>query len=230
MENYLLNILPHKPLNYQISFKHSLSKGPVLFSSSGIWVCMLSSYFLYNHKQTSTPIHSLFIFLEYPPNNRGYKCFDLSSRKIIINLYVIFYKTHFPFAKLHTPQNHTYKFLYDEPSPYLVHHFTTSPNPQVTPLPNALEPTSPSLASGFSLPSEQHDLPQPAGQIRSTPYTRPPHSLSLPTPISLSSPFSRSQHGIYKPKKSLTFLHQFLNPFYLITLCLLFVIRIGKRL
>ena len=39
------------------------------------------------------------VFLGYPANHRGYKCYDLSSNKIILS-HVIFDKTSFPFSKL----------------------------------------------------------------------------------------------------------------------------------
>jgi len=71
----------------------------------------------------------------------------------------------------------------------MVHHFNTPINPQVAPLPPSPEPISSSLVSTSALP---------------------PSSLPHPPPISHSSlpisPVTRSQNGIYKPKKSFNLL------------------------
>ncbi|KAH0692440.1 hypothetical protein KY285_019537 [Solanum tuberosum] len=104
----------------------------------------------------------------------------------------------------------TTRFLDDGPSPYMVHHFTTSLNPQVAPVYNAPAPTSPSLASTSAVPSVQHSLPQSTTPSPSTLSTL--SSNSLPCPISISpsclptGPITRSQHGISKLKKPFSLL------------------------
>nr|KYP31195.1 hypothetical protein KK1_048725 [Cajanus cajan] len=122
--------------------------------------------------------------------------------------HVIFDETQFPFAQLHTPQNHTYEFLDDGPSPYMVYHFSTQIRPQATPLPNSLEPISSDPATDW--PNQQQSLPMPTRPSHSIPPPLLPISLLRPTPSSHPSPpkrhVTRSQHGIYKPKKSFTFL------------------------
>nr|GEX85105.1 copia protein [Tanacetum cinerariifolium] len=60
----------------------------------------------YNH---STPC----VFLGYPSNHRGYKCYDLATHKIILSRHVIFDETLFPFAKFHHPTPSNYSFLND---------------------------------------------------------------------------------------------------------------------
>lgn len=61
------------------------------------------------------------VFSGYPYNHRGYKCYALSSQKIIILRHVIFYESQFSFAKLHTPFSTAYEFLNYELNPILIH-------------------------------------------------------------------------------------------------------------
>jgi len=96
-----------------------------------------------------------------------------------------FNETQFPFTNVHTPLNRTYQFLDDGSSPYMVHHFNTPINPQVAPLPPSPEPIFSSPTSTFTLPPS------------SLPHSPLVSHSSLPTCL-----VTRSQHGIYKPKKS----------------------------
>ena len=96
MATYLLNIKPNKKLALQtpttILYQKSSS-----FSHLNVFGCLcfpLIPCTTRNKLQArSTPC----IFLGYPSNHRGYKCFELSSRKIIISWHVIFDENTFPF-------------------------------------------------------------------------------------------------------------------------------------
>jgi len=112
------------------------------------------------------------VFLGYLSNHRGYKCYDLSSRKIILSHHVIFYDTQFPFAKLHTPQPYTCGFMDSEPSPYMVHHLTSPSGPnqlaqQVLPNLQLAAQTTP--LSGPPTPSPQLPQQQPSPSPTLTP-------------------------------------------------------------
>ena len=56
-----------------------------------------------------SPRSTTCVFLGYPPQ-KGYRCLDLSSRKIIISQHVVFDETHFPFAAS-KPQPDSFDFL-----------------------------------------------------------------------------------------------------------------------
>lgn len=128
MATYLLNILPSKQLAYQSPLQVLYQKDPS-YCHLRVFGCLcyplLPSTTINKLQARSTPC----VFLGYPSNHRGYKCYDLSSRKIILSRHVIFYETQFPFAKLHNPQPHTYGFMDDGPSPYVVHHSTSQLGP-----------------------------------------------------------------------------------------------------
>ena len=117
MATYLLNILPNKTINFESPLKMLYHKEPS-YSHLRVFGCLCYPLF------SSTTIHKLqprstqCVFLGYPKNHRGYKCLDLTSNKIIICRNVLFDETHFPYAKLHTPQPTTYNFLENELSPY----------------------------------------------------------------------------------------------------------------
>ena len=134
MTTYLLNILPHKLLNYQSPLPILYQKDPS-YSHLQVFGCLcyplIPTTIINKLQPWSTPC----VFFRYLSHHRGYKCFDLSSRKIIISRHVLFDETQFPFAKIHT-----YQFLDDGSSPYMVHHFNTPINPQVAPFPPSLEP------------------------------------------------------------------------------------------
>ena len=134
MATYLINILPTKVLGYTSPTQILYQKHPS-FSSLRIFGCLCYPLF------PSTKIHKLqprstpCVFLGYPSNHRGYKCYDLSSQKIIISRHVHFDETQFPFAKLCSPKSTNYDFLDDSLSPWLIHHMHHHAPSHISPRP-----------------------------------------------------------------------------------------------
>jgi len=161
MATYLLNLLPHKNLKYQSPLTILYHKDPS-YSHLRVFGCLCFPLF------PSTTIHKLqprstpCVFLGYPANHRGYKCYDISSCKIIISRHLIFDETQFPFDKLHTPQNNSYDFLDDKIAPYITQ--TMLPN-LPAPSPNSSTSThaipGPSTPSGPSTPAAHVPFIQP---------------------------------------------------------------------
>ena len=125
MATYLLNILPNKQLAFQSPTKILYQKDPS-YSHLRVFGCLcyplIPSTSRNKLQARSTPC----VFLGYPSNHRGYKCYDLSSRKILVSRHVIFDEHTFPFSTLHTPSCPTYEFLDAGLLPFL--HSPAPPN------------------------------------------------------------------------------------------------------
>ena len=122
MATYLLNILPCKTLQNTSPTQLLYHRDPT-YTHLRVFGCLcyplLPSSTIHKLQPRSTPC----VFLGYPSNHRGYKCFDLSNRKLIISRHVIFDETQFPFTKIHSPSPPSYHFLNDAPHPYLIHQW-----------------------------------------------------------------------------------------------------------
>ena len=225
MPTYLLNILPSKVLDSQSPLQILYHRDP-RYSHLRVFGCLCYPLF------PSTTIHKLqprstpCVFLGYPSNYRGYKCYDISSRKIIISRHVMFDETRFPFSKLHTPPKSTYDFLDDGVSPYVVHHLASQncplPTPGSQPLglpeqpthldtappahlvsPTPLSPTGPRVPAG-PLPTTTDlasSLTQPAPQIPPSLAQPPAQPGPSPSPSITHGLVTRSQRGVFKPKR-----------------------------
>jgi hypothetical protein len=198
MATYLLNILPQKNLaNYsptQLLYHRDPS-----YTHLRVFGCLCYPLFPSTTINKLQPRSTPCVFLGYPINHRGYKCFDLSHRKIIISRHVIFDETQFPFSQLSSPPLPDYKCFTDDLHPHIVHQWN---NPTLQPLP--ANPPS---------PPPDHLSPSMAG----TPNTSPtmtssstsidsPNTSPSPTPPAPPAPptrtmATRSMRGIHKPRK-----------------------------
>ena len=92
MATYLLNILPCKTLQNQSPTQLLYHRDPS-YTHLRVFGCLCYPLFpsptVHKLQPRSTPC----VFLGYPLNHRGYKCFDLSNRKLIISRHVIFDET-----------------------------------------------------------------------------------------------------------------------------------------
>lgn len=211
MATYLLNILPTKTLKHKTPTQILYHRDPS-YTHLRVFGCLCyplhPSAKINKLQPRSTPC----VFLGYPPNHRGYKCYDLSSRKIIISRHVIFDEYQFPFAKLHPPTPQSYEFLNTGLNPLLNYHLqnqlsaTPYQNTEHTAQPlthtqaaqppqPAPAPVSPPSSPQPNTPTTQHTL-QPRSQASLHP--------NQPGPLPTRTMSTRSMHGILKPKRQFT--------------------------
>ncbi|CAJ2673543.1 unnamed protein product [Trifolium pratense] len=232
MATYLHNILPNKKLSLQSPTKILYQKDPS-YSYLRVFGCLCYPLVPSSTRNKLQPRSTPCVFLGYPSNHRGYKCYELSSRKIIISRHVIFQENTFPFSTMNAPTTTNYNFLDDGINRFLTTQvYTTSPptsSPNITvtqppssatqqtPPPQTTNQTtfSPSITS-----SVQQTTPTTQTTTSSTQTTPTTSSPSTQTSFSPPAPHSpqmttRAQHGIFKPRKLFnlhTSTHQSISP------------------
>ncbi|CAJ2675725.1 unnamed protein product [Trifolium pratense] len=162
MATYLHNILPNKKLTLQSPTKILYQQDPS-YSYLRVFGCLCYPLIPSNTRNKLQPRSTSCVFLGYPSNHRGYKCYELSSRKIIISRHVIFEENTFPFSTMNAPTTTNYNFLDDGINPLLTSPlYTTSPP---TSSPNITVTQSPSPTA------RQTPSPQTTHQTTSPPLT-----------------------------------------------------------
>ncbi|KAI3690006.1 hypothetical protein L2E82_47980 [Cichorium intybus] len=181
---YLHNILPTKRLNFstpafslygrQPSYDHLRTFG---------CTCYPNTSASQSHKLQPRSVKC--VFLGYPENFRGYRCFDPATGKVHLSRHVTFDETSFPFAKTPPPST-SLDFLDDPP----LHAFSYStPTPSTTPT-LSTTPTQPPIPPP-SIPSS----PQPptltySRRSKVPPTTTDPLTTAIPPSINTPSPTS----------------------------------------
>ncbi|KAI3518344.1 hypothetical protein L1887_06964 [Cichorium endivia] len=191
---YLHNILPSKILNHKSPLKCLYQKDPSYLDLK-VFGCLCFPLFPSTTIHKLQPRSTLCVFLGHPLSQRGYKCFDMSTNKIIISRHVMFDETKFPFSSIHNTQS--YSFLDDEIFPFVFQEDHVPTSSPVTPTPTHNSPSQ--TPPGSSSSSADHIPSAPTSPSHTTipipPVTNSAHP--IPTP---SRPITRSQHGIFKPK------------------------------
>jgi len=94
---FLINRRPSSSINNSIPYHLLFHKMPD-YSSLRVFGCLCYPNLSATTRHKLSPRSTACVFLGYPPSQKGYRCLDLSSRKIIISRHVVFDETHFPFA------------------------------------------------------------------------------------------------------------------------------------
>ncbi|KAJ9556217.1 hypothetical protein OSB04_010831 [Centaurea solstitialis] len=226
---YLLNILPKKTHKF-------LSPSTLLYNVLPTYTHLRVFGCLCYPTTPSTTINKLnnrskpCVFLGYPSNHRGYKCFDISNNQICISHHVQFEESIYPFSIQHSNITLDYTFLSPPFNPLLWDNVRSSqptapPNaPHLTSLgptpsgPTASHQSSPSphQPSGIRIAS-LGPTPTPLGQTLSPPSAHPsdptPNTHTPPQPSPQPTPPhsvpqqpprtmpTRAMDGITKPKQ-----------------------------
>ena len=126
MATYILNHLPSKLLYYKSTTQILYQKTPS-YSHLRVFRCLCTLFLSTTIKKLqhhSTPC----AFLGYPSHHKGYKCYDILNRKIIIFRHVLFHEQEFSFAKIHSPSPTSYDYLCSGLHPTLLQHLRASTN------------------------------------------------------------------------------------------------------
>jgi hypothetical protein len=137
-------------------------------------------------KHKLAPRSTACVFLGYPPSHKGYRCLDLSTRRIIISRHVIFGETAFPFVATSDASSHaSHDFLLDDdmvsvPCSTVVAGGTSSSPPVVTPSHSGDDQPPPDVATSHGSPPSTPDghghVPPPGPSVVHLPqvYVRRP--------------------------------------------------------
>ncbi|MGG7011633.1 UNVERIFIED_CONTAM: DDE-type integrase/transposase/recombinase, partial [Limosilactobacillus fermentum] len=110
MAAHLFNIIPTTTLNTAIP--HTiLYRTPPDYSHLRVFGCLCYPNLAATTPHKLAPRSARCVFLGYPINQRGFRCLNLDTNKIIISRHVVFDESSFPFA--HSTNNHDLRFLDD---------------------------------------------------------------------------------------------------------------------
>lgn len=204
MATYILNILPSKIINNHSPTQVLYTRNPT-YSHLRVFGCLCYPLFPSTTINKLQPRSTPCIFLGYPPTHRGYKCYDLQTKKIIVSRHVTFDETKFPFASANQYKPEHYNFLHEGIHPSFLFPSATDPIPPNSPHssaspPSSSRPVSAQQTSPSQLSDQNHSPhlatsspPQPRSISQSSLISRPRNT----PPRSMTT---RSMSGISKRK------------------------------
>lgn len=89
MATYLLNLQPTKALNFGIPHE-ALFGTPLDYTNLRVFGCLCYSKLSATAPHKLAPCSTACIFLGYPTHHKGYRCLDISTRRLIISRQVLF--------------------------------------------------------------------------------------------------------------------------------------------
>ena len=169
--SHILNLLPSSLLNYTTPYETLYHKQPS-YNHLRVFGCAYYPNLLSQAPHKLFPRSTLCVFLGYPQHHKGYRCYDLHSRKVIMSCHVVFDENNFLLAHssssfsssglsltpLHTNlQDFIPSVIRDRPSSCITlpskDSGTTAASPHVYPSTNDQPTTSPSFSTHVPNPN-----------------------------------------------------------------------------
>ena len=178
---YLLNRLPSTATSAPTPH-HALFGVPPQYDHLRVFGCACYPNTTATASHKLAPRSTRCVFLGYSPDHKGYRCYDLASRRVLISRHV-FDETDFPYSSTTTPS----------PDPELESVFPTDPVAQspVYPLPAGPPVTPPPPLVPSPAP---HAAPTPPPAPRATPEPSPaPRAAPVPSSAPRAAPTRYAQ-------------------------------------
>jgi hypothetical protein len=211
----LLNIRPTKPIQLSTPHEKLYNIAPS-YDYLRVYGCLCFPNLSATAPNKLAPRSLPCVFIGYPPEHKGYRCYHIPTKRVYISRHVTFDEHIFPFADGTAPQSSLYEFPHPTSlpiSPGIIAPRTRSPSPaNPSPISSAAVEHSPN----FSAVSSNH-APSPAAAgtsaagtsaassspALSSPPTTPPsapplHNAPPPPPSRMRT---RLQDGILQPKR-----------------------------
>lgn len=99
---YLLNRRPSSAVHSAIPYELLFQKTPT-YDHLRVFGCLCYPNLSATAQHKLAPRSTACVFLGYPSSHKGYRCLDLSTRRVIISRHVIFDETRFPFCLQDSP-------------------------------------------------------------------------------------------------------------------------------
>lgn len=213
--SYLLNRRPCKPRLITTPFELLFGRTPE-FRHLRVFGCLCYPNLLATTPHKLSPRSVACVFLGYPDDRKGYRCYDPISRRIIFSRHATFVESIFPFKTLpesspistNPPPDPSSADYVDPADPAWV---PPAPAAPCTPLDSPrMQPSLPMQNSPPMQPSPQRTTPSPTSTAcgssptpagPTSPTTAPNNSPTPPVPPAshLHPMLTRARHGIFQP-------------------------------
>lgn len=180
---YLINRLPLPSLNYQSPYARLFSSVPDYSHLKAFGCLCFTSTLKQGRSKLDARAHPC-VFIGYPFAQKGYRVYDLVSKRILVSRDLVFHERHFPFHFASPSQT--------KPLPFFLPVSTPPSNFIPNSFDDSFQPT---------IPSQNPIAPPPPSAVPTSPIpTAPPSTLiDLTDPASFSSPPVRASTRPHKP-------------------------------
>ena len=189
---YIINRLPTKLLDNKSPYELLFSMTPN-YGNFRVFGCRVFPYLWDYSSHKLAPRSAPCVFLGYSTQYKGYKCLDLSTKRVYITRHAQFDETYFPFQGHPSTASKDMLLLstYCDDYPMPSHSPEPSPMSHPDPTPPCELCTDPPPLAPPVAASTLNDQPPPSPTLNDQPPTSPPQN-DQPPPSPLPPPFASS--------------------------------------